>query len=227
MWPALRAGVARDEAQEFLRGSLKQETGYGDTHPSLSDRLKALGFDPSAQEALAEEVAREGGDGEPVETAAEHYLGELRGELSRRLDAEWCAGVGPSWRERHEYVTQTRRKLAALEEKAKTKELSDEEAWSRAEWTAEFKGADEAVPLLRELTGRRRTAGAAHALLGQILIAKEDAAGVEHLEKAMAEDPDYVPFACQLIYDYVRVQGREEEAEAYRRRLLKHLDAQP
>lgn len=226
MWHALRAGVARDEARAYLRGSLMQETGYGDTHPSLSDRLKALGLDAAEQEALAEEVAREGGEGAPAETAAEHYLGGLRGELSRRLDAEWCAGVEPSWRERHEYVTQSRRKLAALEEKAKTKGLSDEEAWSRAEWTAEFKGADEAVPLLRELTGRRRTAAAAHAMLGQILVGKGEAEGVEHLEKAMAEDAAYVPVACQVIYGYMREQGRDEEAEAYRRRLLKHFDAQ-
>ena len=225
MWHALRAGVARDEARAFLRGSLAQETGYGDTHPSLSDRLKALGLGPAEQEALAEEVARGAEGGGAGETAAEHYLGDLRGELSRRLDAEWCAGIEPSWRERHEYATKSRRELAALEEKARTKELSDEEAWSRAEWTAEFKGADEAVPLLQELTGRRRTAAAAHSLLGQILISKEDAAGVEHLEKAMAEDADYVPVACEVIYGYMRAQGRHEEAEAYRRRLLRHLDS--
>jgi Zn-dependent protease with chaperone function len=221
MWPALRAGVAPEEARSYLRGSLAQETGYDDTHPSLNDRLAALGLDPAEREALAEEVGRAG---EAAETAAEHYLGGLRGELSRRLDAEWCKGVEPSWRERHEYVTKSKRKLAELEEKAKTKELSDEEAWSRAEWTAEFKGFDEAVPLLRELTGRRRTATAAHSMLGQILIAKGDAEGVEHLEKAMAADPDYVPVACQTLYAYMRSQGREEEAEAYRRRLLKHFD---
>ncbi len=224
MWPALRAGVAPEEARSFLRGSLVQETSYSDTHPALSDRLAALGLDPAEREALAEEVGRKA-EGEAGETAAEHYLGGLRGELSRRLDAEWCKGIEPSWRERHEYVAKSKRKLAELEEKAKSKELSDEEAWSRAEWTAEFKGFDEAVPLLRELLGRRRTAAGAHSMLGQILIAKEDAEGVEHLEKAMAADRDYVPVACQTLYGYMMSQGRNEEAEAYRRRLFKHFDS--
>lgn len=224
MWPALRAGVAPQEARAYLLGSLARETGYGDTHPSLKDRLAALGLAPTELDKLAEEVARKGEDG-GGETAAEHYLGELRGQLSRRLDAEWCQGIEPSWRERHEYVTQSKRGLAALEEKARTKELSDEEAWQRAEWTAEFKGLNEAVPLLRELTGRRRTAAAAHSMLGQILIAREDAEGVEHLEKAMAADPDYVPAACQVLYGFMRSQGRDDEAEAYRRRLLRHIDS--
>ncbi|HEX8115644.1 MAG TPA: hypothetical protein VF521_00105, partial [Pyrinomonadaceae bacterium] len=224
MWPALRAGVAAEEARAFLLGSLTQETGYGDTHPSLNDRLAALGLAPAEREALAEEVGR-GGEGGAAGTAAEHYLGALRGELSRRLDAEWYKGVEPSWRERHEYVSQSKRKLAELEEKAKGEELSDEEAWARAEWTAEFKGMDEAVPLLRELLGRSRTATAAHSMLGQILIAKEDAEGVEHLEKAMSADPAYVPVACQTLYGYMMSKGRNEEAEAYRRRLFKHMDS--
>jgi Zn-dependent protease with chaperone function len=227
MWPVLRAPVPADDARQFLRSSLAAETGYEDTHPALADRLSALGLDPAEQERLAEEVAGAGNDkeGGGVETAAEHYLGSLRGELSRRLDAEWCESVAPSWRERHEYVTTSRRQLAALDEKAQTQTLSDEEAWSRAEWTAEFKGADEAVPLLRELTGRKRTAVAAHNLLGQILLSKEDAAGVEHIEKAMAADPDYVPVGYQILYGYHRAHGRHEEADAYRRKLLKHLDA--
>lgn len=225
MWPALRGGLAEADAQRFLRLSLSQETGYDDTHPSLADRLSALGLGPEEREALAAEVAgpRDGGAGGG--TAAEYYLGELRGELSRRLDAEWVEGIAPHWRERHEYATKSRRRLAELEEKARAQELEDREAWARAELTAEFKGADEAVPLLRELTGRKRTAAAAHALLGQILVAEGDGSGVEHLEKAMTADSQYVPVACHLIYGYLREHDRAEEAEAYRQRLIRHIDS--
>lgn len=224
MWHALRAGVAAGEAHQFLRRSLAQETGYEDTHPALADRLAALGLDARAGEELAEEVAREG---EGAETAAEHYLGALRGELSRRLDAEWCESVAPGWRERHEYATKSRRRLAELEEKALTKELTAEEAWQRAEWTAEFKGADAAVPLLRELIShkRRSVAAGARFMLGQILISRDDEEGVAHLEQAMAAEADYVPAGCQWLYDYMRRSGRDEEAEAYRRRLIQYLDS--
>ena len=223
MWPALRGGLAGEQARNLLRFSLARETGYEDTHPALADRLAALGLKPEESEALADEVAAAGGGSE---TAAEFYLGELRGELSRRLDEEWVESVAPQWRERHEYTTKSRRRLAELEEKARTKEWNDGEALARAELTAEFKSAEEAVPLLRELTERKWAAPAAHNLLGQILVAQGDESGVEHLEKAMAADGKYTPFACQIIYGYLVTHGREEEAEAYRQRLIRHVESQ-
>lgn len=223
MWPVLRSGPAAGDARQFLRRSLLVETGYEDTHPALAQRLGALGLAPEEAESLAEEVTAAS---EGVETAAEHYLGELRGELSRRLDEEWVTKTAPMWRERHEHVTKSRRRLAELEEKTRTRELNDKEAWSLAELTAEFKGADEAVPLLRELTGRknRMVTAPAHSLLGQILLAKEDESGVEHMRRAMAADHEYTPVACQVLYAYLRTHGREEEAEAYHRKLIQYID---
>lgn len=222
MWPVLRSGPAAGDARQFLRRSLLEETGYEDTHPALAQRLSALGVGPEDAESLAEEVAAAG---EGVETAAEHYLGELRGELSRRLDEEWVAKTAPLWRERHERTTKARRTLAGLEEKARTQELNDREALSLAELTAEFKGAEEAVPLLRELTGRNKmVATPAHSLLGQILLSKGDESGVEHMQRAMAADHEYVPVACRVLYGYLRTHGREEEAETYRRKLIQYID---
>ena len=225
MWPALRSGPAAVDARQFLRRSLLEETGYEDTHPALAQRLGALGLAPEEAESLAEEVAAAG---EGVETAAEFYLGGLRGALSRRLDEEWVAKTAPLWRERHERVTKSRRQLALLEEKAKTQELNEREAWALAELTAEFKGTDEAVPLLRKFIERnegKRTAAPAHSLLGQILLAGEDGSGVGHMHKAMAADHQYTPVSCQVLYGHLRKHGREEEAEAYRRKLIQYVDA--
>lgn len=223
MWPVLRSGPAAGDARQFLRRALLEETGYKDTHPALAQRLSALGLGPEEAESLAEEVAAAG---EGIETAAEYYLGELRGELSRRLDEEWVAKTTPLWRERHERATKSRRRLAELEEKARTQRLNDREALSLAELTAEFKGPDEAVPLLRELTGRNKMVAApAHSLLGQILLSKDDESGVEHMQNAMAADHEYVPVACQVLYGYLRTHGREEEAEIYRRKLIQYIDS--
>lgn len=224
MLPVLRSGPAAGDARQFLQRSLLEETGYEDTHPALAQRLGALGFGPDEAESLAEEVAAAG---EGVETAAAHYLAELRGELSRRLDEEWVAKAAPFWRERHERVTKLRSQLAALEEKSKTQQLNDKEAWALAELTTEFKGADEAVPLLRafiESHEQKMTAAPAHSLLGQILLSKDDESGVEHMKKAMAADHEYTPVACQVLYGYLRAHGQEEEAEAYGRKLLQYID---
>jgi Zn-dependent protease with chaperone function len=221
MAEALRGPVP--DAQAFLRRSLAQETGYDDTHPSLAARLEALGLDAAALEELVERLARE--QGRQGGTAAERYLGARQGELARQLDEEWCAEVVAAWRDRHRYVKESRRKLAALEEKALSGELTVEEAWSRAYWTAEFKGADEAVPLLREVVARRPRHADANFTLGQILIARGDASGVEYVERAMSAEPQGAPAGCQLLYAFFREQGQGAEAEKYRRRLAEHYDA--
>ncbi|HVF44000.1 MAG TPA: M48 family metalloprotease [Pyrinomonadaceae bacterium] len=224
MWPVLREGPAAGDARQFLRRSLQAETGYEDTHPALAQRLGALGLAKDEAESLAEEVAAAC---EGVETAAEHYLGGLRGELSRRLDEEWVAKAAPVWRERHERAVKSRRHLAELEEKSKTQELNEGDALALAELTAELRGVDEAAPLLRKFVERnagKRTAAPAHSLLGQILLAKEDESGVEHMQKAAAADHEYTPVACQVLYGYLRTHGREEEAEAYRRKLIQYVD---
>lgn len=221
MAEALRGTVP--DAQAYLRRSLAQETGYDDTHPSLAARLEALGLDDAAREEMVERLARE--HAAQGETAAARYLGAHEEALARLLDEDWCVQVGAVWRDRHRYVKESRARLAALEEKARTSELTLEEAWKRAYWTAEFKGADEAVPLLRELVARRPRHADANFMLGQILIARGEESGVEHVERAMSAEPKSVPAGCRLLYAFLREQRREPEAEKYRHRLIEHYDS--
>jgi Zn-dependent protease with chaperone function len=221
----LREPVPEAAGANFLRRSLSQETGYDDTHPSLASRLSALGVITSDGAGAAAEWA-DRQQFEPLgESAAMHYLGEAHQRLAERLDAEWVAAVGPHWRERHEYATQSRRKLAALDEKAAAGEpLTPDELWQRAAWTAEFVGPEESEPRLRELLERRPHHAQANFILGQMLLGRGDEAGVGHLESAMEDDPEFVPVVCQMIYAFMRERGREDEAEGYRKRLSKHFD---
>jgi Zn-dependent protease with chaperone function len=232
MRPILRTSVPAADAQLFLRRSLSQETGYDDTHPSLASRLDALGFDTDARDELVNRLANERDaqldktiDAQHGETASECFLGGLEEEFARRLDSEWFESVKQVWRERHKYVNESHRKLAALEEKARDGELTVEEVWSRAYWTAEFKTEDEAIPLLREVVARKPKHAQANFLLGQMLLARKDPSGVEHIERAMAAEPQSVPAGCHMLYSFFRSQGRDAEAENYRRRLFQHFDA--
>lgn len=225
MRSALRSPVPAGDAQVFLSKSLAQETGYDDTHPSLAARLDALGFDAAAREALVEELAREPAS-RPEETAAALFLGSAEEELAGRLDSEWFENVREFWRERHKYANESRKKLAALEEKARTEELTVDEAWSRAYWTVEFKSEDEAIPILREIVARKPKHTQANFTLGQMLVERKDTAGVEHIERAMAVEPECVAAGCQILYGFFREQGRDAEAEAYRKRLFQHFDAE-
>jgi Zn-dependent protease with chaperone function len=221
----LREPVPADAGAGFLRRSLSQETGYGDTHPSLAARLSALGVIGSdGAGAAADWAARH--RFEPLgESAAMHYFGAEHQHFAERLDAEWVAAIAPHWRERHEYAVQSRGKLAELDEKAAAgRTLTPEEMWQRAYWTAEFTSLQEAAPRLRELLEREPRHARANFGLGQALLERGDEAGIEYLKRAMESDPEAVPTGCEMIYSFLRERERTEEAEAYRQRLFKHFD---
>lgn len=74
--PDSDARVAIDEAMAV-------RTGLSDTHPSLGDRLGALGVAPRIP-------------GPAAKRAADHYLGESFPALLLAAGDAWCAGVKPS-----------------------------------------------------------------------------------------------------------------------------------
>jgi Zn-dependent protease with chaperone function len=215
----LAAALEQKDAQKWLEAALSVPTGYTDTHPSLFDRLTALGcFDQEAGAKFFGSLAVIAPLGEG--TAARYYLGAACDALSARLSEAWQKHVAENWHARHEYVQHLRQGVKGLEEKSQAQSLDAEEMWTRAHWTAELEGGEAAVPLLRAVLDSAPQHVAANYLLGQILMARDEAAGIDLLEKAMARDPDAVVPGCQAIYWHLRRQGQDERARQYEARLL-------
>jgi Zn-dependent protease with chaperone function len=81
--------VPADELRTWQDAALAAKTSYHDTHPSLTDRLRAMG-------ARAEFAP-------PLEgNSAERLLGAERTRLERVFDAQWRERVADSWRQVHE-----------------------------------------------------------------------------------------------------------------------------
>ncbi|MDQ3510802.1 MAG: M48 family metalloprotease, partial [Pseudomonadota bacterium] len=72
-----------------------------DTHPTLPQRLAAIGVKPMLH----------GGTGSP----AIELLGSRRTDIERQLDAHWREEVRPSWRETYAEAAADRSRLSALE----------------------------------------------------------------------------------------------------------------
>jgi Zn-dependent protease with chaperone function len=220
---ALAAPLEQKDAQKWLETALSVPTGYSDTHPALFDRLTALGcFDEEAGGKFFGSLAVISPLGE--ETAARYYLGTSCDALSAQLSEAWQKHVADNWRARHEYVQHLRQGLKQLEEKSQAQSLDAEEMWTRAHWTAELEGGEAAVPLLRAVLESAPQHVAANYLLGQILVAKDEAAGIDLLENAMAKDPEAVVPGCQAIYWYLRRQGQDERARQYEARLFRQQE---
>lgn len=213
---ALAAGADESDVETLLRASLKEETGYDDTHPSLAARLAALGFEGEARErAVAEWAQRLSAP--RGESAAEHYLAGVHERVAERFDVLWAEAVGQRWRERHEYANEARARLAALDEKAASAPLSADEECERAYLVAEFRTGEEAVPLLRRVLELDPAHAGANFALGQLLLGQGDESGISHLQRAGERDPTVIHPGAEAIYSFYKGHGRDEEAEEYRR----------
>jgi hypothetical protein len=84
--PGFLASRDPAEIERGLTRTLDRKTGLADTHPSLADRLRALGEPPRLLP--------------PAEcSAADVLLGEEARALAHDLDADWQAAIRPHWQE--------------------------------------------------------------------------------------------------------------------------------
>ena len=219
----LQGEVPSDTRVAWLGTALARRASDGDTHPSLRERLAALGVDHA--DATRWEAERElAGDGCRT-SAAEHYLGPVAGELLSSLDQEWREAAAESWKERHEEVKRQRAQLAALAERESAGEiLSADDLWSRATMLADLREPGAAIPALRELVAREPERAAAQLMLGQLLLDQGDAGGVAHVRRSMELTSRYVMPAASMLHDYYAEHGMNEEARAMGRFQRDHAE---
>lgn len=209
----LRTALEPEDGEEWLERTLRVPTDYVDTHPCLRDRLAAIGHDPRSRSP--EERWR---PDRMEETAAGVFLGDRYAAWIESLGRFWKQSVAPDWSRRYHEVQEIRGKLAALESPARTTPLDEAEAWDRAQWTAISRHPDEAIPVLREFLASYPDNPAIHTSVGMILLDRDDAAGVGHLERAMTLEPALVPDLLEALARFSLRHGRAAEARAYRLR---------
>ncbi|HEY9850375.1 MAG TPA: M48 family metalloprotease [Leptolyngbyaceae cyanobacterium] len=210
----MRKEVPAQQAAISLNLALVEKTNHEDTHPCLADRLSAFGYLPVGYDVPI-----------PVplmETAAERFLGEKWNRFTADLDEEWKKAIAPVWKQIHLKARQRSQNLALLETKAQINSLTTDSAWKRAQLTAEFKGEANAIPLYRELLAQNPHHALANYELGQILLEKDDSAGISHIEIAIEQDSSLVIPGCQSLYAFLKQQGKLAAAQGYHERATKH-----
>jgi Zn-dependent protease with chaperone function len=200
--------IDQASVRRWLDQALARETTLDDTHPSLSERLGALG--ESARIALP-----------APGTAADRLLGGALERLTESFDRRWHEGILPSWRSRYEEAQAGRQRLAGLDARhASGEELSLQEAYDRAILNESVADNPElAVEQLRALHARAPDEPAVLYALGARLLARDDDAGRALLEGAMQRDEREVLRCCEALRDYCWRNGRKEEAHQWHERL--------
>jgi Zn-dependent protease with chaperone function len=195
--------------ETWIADGLAQQTSSDDTHPSMSDRLKALG--QSARFAPPSPA-----------TAAISLLAGSGVGISKMLDHAWKENIQPAWKERHQAVQQGRKELAELDTKAAGgKELSLQEAFHRAKLLESIAGKDdEAMEQLRRLHQRYPDETIVCFALGGRLLDRDDDSGRGLIERAMGLDEEAIFPGCKLLRDYCWRRGQKEQANAWHEKLV-------
>ncbi len=108
------------ELQNWQETALASRTSYDDTHPSLADRLKAMGAAP-------EFAPPSKGD------SAEKLLGAERARLESAFDEQWRERVAESWKQVHENTRTQRPRLSELRAQAAQTGLDEQKALELAD----------------------------------------------------------------------------------------------
>ncbi|MGH7631914.1 MAG: M48 family metallopeptidase [Gemmatimonadales bacterium] len=206
---AVRDELPEHDVVPWVDEAWRRPTDYADTHPSLADRLTALGVSRDASPGLAASA-----NGQP--SAATFYLGSRETGLTRELERAWRQGVAPHWEARHRAIHEARSRLVELDAKAGAGPLSAEEQWERVSLTAEFDHTA-AVPLAEALLDADAEHAGARMFVGRSLLERGDERGVQHLEAAMRATPHAVLPVCDTLFDYYWTRGRRADAERFRK----------
>ncbi|MEJ2407578.1 MAG: M48 family metalloprotease [Candidatus Thiodiazotropha sp.] len=183
-----------------IKGAMEVETHYADTHPSLKDRVEALGADPQLPSY-------------PKQSAANAWLGERNREIMAQFDQQWLSENGQSWSERYEYVSTSKARLDELTAKS-IDDLSDQELWDYARLSNEFCSSDDALPLFRVFQQRYPEDPDPAYYIGHILLAQGDDSGLEQLRLA-CNSARLIEQATYSGYNYLKEKGDETAAEAW------------
>jgi Zn-dependent protease with chaperone function len=201
---ALRS-VPAEDAAAALAGALARETSLGDTHPSLKDRLAALGAEPNVP--LSFQLS-----------AAHTLLRDKRLQLMHEFNQVWRESIAGPWKERHQFLTGTREKLSRYEA-ARASELNEEERWDYACAVETLRGGRAALPVLDALLARAPVHAAAYYARGRILLEAGEERGVADLEKAMQLDEAAREPGSQLLSGYFYSRNQLSRCDKYRQML--------
>ncbi|MBT9099345.1 M48 family metalloprotease [Methylovulum psychrotolerans] len=175
--------------QSKIDKAMAVKTGYYDTHPALKDRLAALKCPASPPERVSYSAAQA------------WFAGQLP-DIMAHFDQQWRQQNESRWEERYHYMQEGRAKLAALQA-TPLAGMASEQLWQLAVLTEEFAPDQDCLALFERYKTQEPEQAKADFAIGRLLLAKQDAAGLDFIKQAMDKQEDLRLNGCDwLIYYY-------------------------
>lgn len=199
--------VNPDRSKVSLEKAVAVATDFNDTHPSLAERLRQIGYWTEGDLPMLPEQADD--------DAATVFFGSLGDRLTSQFDESWDEQAERTWKERHEHFQEAQKRVDELEKKRVAEDLTLEELREIARLTTEKDGIAAAMPIIEETAKRFPDEAIALYNLGSGRLSLDDESGLADLEKAGELDKSVKYDAYQIAFDYLRSKGRLDEASRY------------
>jgi Zn-dependent protease with chaperone function len=207
--------VENVKAQDWLKKALAERGSGMDTHPPLCERLGARGCLHDYQE-ISDQLLNNLKEPIPKgETAAEVFLGSALPKYINQLSEQWHKNVTAFWTDKFEFFKTAKERLAELDRKAESEELSLEDMKEKAYYISEMQGMEGCRPLLEEILQKFPDDPLANYTVGVTLLDEGNEEGVALLEKAMDARLSMVSQCVAALTTYLEPRGRVGEVAKY------------
>lgn len=203
----LENNLSKEEISKYLNESLNRKTNSYDTHPALSERIKALNTDVQLQYNK--------------EIALTTLHNENTKDYTEEINENWKKSVQKWWLERHEYYERIRVKINELNKKRSNESLNIDEEFEYAEAMEVLEGSKEGLRVYQDMLNKHTNYPPALFAVGRILLHLNDEEGTHYIEKAIESNIGYTVEGCRLIHNYLIDCGKPEEAAKYYNRAMK------
>lgn len=192
----------------YLEVASRFKTDNFDTHPSLVDRLRAMGVVPDITQAQQLSVI--------TESAAEVWLANQYQSISQEFDVQWQTNVEGQWQQRHQYLCDRQKEFADLSTKDN---LTMDERWQllilSEELTSDIDISEQIKAFVADFPNHLQ----ARYRQGIYLLDKGDEQGIIEIEYVMSQEADAILSGCEAAINFYK-DKQPEKVEEYRRRWI-------
>ncbi len=192
-----------DQARKYLQKELKLKTFVSDTHPSLTDRLRALEQPPIFTMPS-------------MDSAAEYFLGDNRRRYEMLFNEFWAKMVEPQWRHAYETAKDNRKRRQRLQQwQQRLAEVPPGLAVQLALIHEDLHEREESLKLLRPAAQAWPEHAEILYILGRMLLEDDDPEGVPLIKKAMELNPSLLYGGSELLGQFYLSEGDPASARPY------------
>ena len=203
-WRKLKDYIAVDRSRDTskdLQLAMSYTSDYGDTHPSLTQRLANLNIEPKALPDVE------------VSAASQWFGGSIDGVL-KSFDEQWVESNLDGWKARFEYAQTAKLRIKELE-MMQLDTLDSDTMLEKISLWGEFKTDDEFVELLNAGVEQFPDNTKCRFLRGRWLAHQGDEGCLKDLEVAVKDD-DVSMDVCAIAYHFLADRDRLTDAEPWR-----------